>query len=78
MAEQATSVSSETTSQPETAAASPASAAPENPFNRDDIAQFDADDVAAGRSIGVMLSWFFLYTVVVMSLAALWTMSKTM
>lgn len=48
-------------------------AAPENPFDRDDIAQFGADDQAAGRFLGKMLSYFFLYTVFAMSLAAYWT-----
>jgi hypothetical protein len=78
MAEHATSIASETSPEAKAAAESPAAIVPENPFNRDDIAQFDADDVAAGKSIGVMLSWFFLYTVVVMSLAAWWTISQTM
>ena len=42
-------------------------------FNQAEIEQFDADDTVAGRAIGKMLSWFFLYTVIVMSLAAWWT-----
>ena len=46
---------------------------PAMPFDREDLAQFDSDDISAGRAIGKMLAFFFLYTVVVMSLAAWWT-----
>jgi ATP-binding cassette subfamily C protein/ATP-binding cassette subfamily C protein CydC/ATP-binding cassette subfamily C protein CydCD len=38
-----------------------------------DISRFDSDDVQAGRTIGKMLAFFFLNTVVVMSLVAWWT-----
>lgn len=44
-----------------------------NPFEREEVAQFDADDVQAGRAIGKMLSLFFIYTLVAMSIVALWT-----
>ncbi len=46
---------------------SPATAVLENPFDRDEIAQFEADDVAAGAAIGKMLSLLFIYTVIVMA-----------
>ncbi len=46
---------------------------PEMPFDREDLAQFDSDDVSAGRAIGKMLAFFFLYTIFAMSLAAYWT-----
>ena len=46
---------------------------PENPFEKEELAQFDADDVIAGKSIGIMLSLFFLYTMIVMSLVGYWT-----
>ena len=47
---------------------------PDEPmFDVKEIAQFDADDVAAGRAIGKMLSFFFLYTVVAMSIVGVWT-----
>jgi hypothetical protein len=42
-------------------------------FNRQEVAQFDADDVTAGRAIGKMLAIFFLYTVIAMSIVAWWT-----
>jgi len=42
-------------------------------FNQADLDQFDADDTTAGRAIGKMLSWFFLYTILAMSIAAWWT-----
>ena len=46
---------------------------PEMPFDREDLQQFDRDDVSAGRAIGKMLAFFFLYTIIAMSLAAYWT-----
>ena len=46
---------------------------PENPFEREELAQFDADDVTAGKAIGVMLSLFFLYTMIAMSIVGYWT-----
>lgn len=42
-------------------------------FDPKEIESFDSDDTQAGRAIGKMLSWFFLYTIIVMSLAAYWT-----
>lgn len=47
-------------------------------FNHQERAQFDLDDVAAGRAIGKMLGLFFLYTVIVMSAVAWWTYSSAM
>lgn len=45
------------------------------PFSSADLKQFDADDAQAGRAIGKMLSLFFLYTVVAMSIVAYVTYS---
>lgn len=45
------------------------SAATEIPFDRAELEQFDLDDVEAGQGIGKMLSLFFFYTVIVMSLS---------
>ena len=42
-------------------------------FTRTELEQFAADDVEAGSAIGKMLTLFFLYTIVVMSVAAWWT-----
>jgi hypothetical protein len=42
-------------------------------FDAEEFAQFDRDDTAAGSHIGKMLALFFLYTVIVMALVALWT-----
>jgi hypothetical protein len=49
---------------------------PENPFEREELAQFNADDVIAGKAIGVMLSMFFLYTMIAMSIVGFWTFCK--
>lgn len=46
---------------------------PDPHFNKAELAQFDRDDTDAGRAIGKMLSLFFLYTVIVMSICAWWT-----
>lgn len=46
-------------------------------FSRDDLKQFAADDVEAGSAIGKMLSFFFLYTIIAMSLVAWWTVSDS-
>ncbi len=46
---------------------------PEMHFSADDLTQFDADDVTAGRAICKMLSLFFVYTVAAMSIAGAWT-----
>lgn len=46
-----------------------ATAAPEQLFTREELRQFDADDVDAGKNICKMLSLFFFYTVIVMGLS---------
>ncbi|MBT4864873.1 MAG: hypothetical protein HON53_07145 [Planctomycetaceae bacterium] len=46
-------------------------------FSDEEIKQFDADDTEVGSAIGKMLSLFFLYTVLAMSLVAWWTYSST-
>ena len=51
---------------------------PQNPFERDELEQFDRDDVDAGKHIGLMLSAFFVYTVIVMSAAGLVTYLRLM
>lgn len=65
----------ETATAHETPAESPT---PQNPFDPDELEQFDRDDVDAGKHIGVMLSAFFIYTVIVMSVAGLVTFLKYM
>lgn len=45
-------------------------------FRPADIDAFTADDTEAGSAIGKMLAWFFLYTVIVMSISAWWTFSQ--
>ena len=52
---------------------STATAVPENPFEREELAQFDADDVQAGKAIGKMLSLFFLYTLIATAFVGWWT-----
>jgi hypothetical protein len=42
-------------------------------FTENDLDQFGADDNEAGRAIGKMLSLFFLYTVIVMTITGIWT-----
>ncbi len=42
-------------------------------FSRDEMRQFEADDAEAGSVIGRMLSLFFLYTVIVMTISTLAT-----
>ena len=43
-------------------------------FDEQELADFESDDHHAGRAIGKMLAGFFLYTVIVMTLVALWTL----
>ena len=47
-----------------------ATAVAEPPFTREELRQFDADDVEAGKNLCKMLSLFFFYTVLVMGLSA--------
>ena len=42
-------------------------------FERSEMEFFESEDVRAGRALGKMLSLFFLYTILAMSLAAYWT-----
>jgi len=39
----------------------------DQPFNSNELQQFDADDAHAGSAIGKMLALFFLYTVIAMA-----------
>lgn len=59
---------------------SPADATPsaELDFEHDELANFDADDVTAGRALCKMLSLFFLYTVIVMAIAGYWTVTSVL
>lgn len=50
---------------------------PADPFHGEDFAFFDRDDSSAGSHIGKMLAFFFLYTVIVMAIVALWTIAVT-
>ena len=43
-------------------------------FSRDELRQFAADDTAAGRSIGKILSALFIYTLIAMSVVIWWTL----
>jgi len=45
----------------------------ENPFEETELKQFEADDAEAGRAIGKMLSIFFFYTVIVMTISTIAT-----
>ena len=49
---------------------------PEMRFEPTEVEQFDTDDQQAGKAIGIMLSVFFVYTILAMSLAAWWTYSS--
>ena len=42
-------------------------------FSREELSEFAADDAAAGRSIGKILSALFIYTLIAMSVATWWT-----
>lgn len=42
-------------------------------FEKSEIEMFDRDDVTAGTAIGRMLAIIFLYTILAMSIAGLWT-----
>jgi hypothetical protein len=44
-------------------------------FDKTELKYFDTEDTHAGAAIGKMLSLFFLYTVLAMSLVAYWTWS---
>lgn len=42
-------------------------------FTREEIRQFEADDVEAGRNIGKILASLFVYTLIAMSIVTWWT-----
>jgi hypothetical protein len=46
-------------------------------FDKHELAQFASDDQTAGRNICKMLAALFIYTLVAMSIAALWTHKAT-
>lgn len=46
-------------------------------FDKSELAQFVSDDQNAGRNICKMLAALFIYTLVAMSIAALWTHNAT-
>lgn len=43
------------------------------PFDAEELAALDREDVQAGRVIARLLCFFFLYTIVVTALAGWWT-----
>lgn len=42
-------------------------------FVNEELTQFDADDTEAGLAIGKLLCFFFLYTIIGMSIVGYWT-----
>ena len=42
-------------------------------FSREELREFAADDAAAGRRIGMILTALFIYTLIAMSVAIWWT-----
>jgi hypothetical protein len=59
----------QTAATPHSPTAEHADADQEHLFNREELKQFGADDVEAGKNICKMLSLFFFYTVIVMALS---------
>lgn len=45
----------------------------DSPLSAEEFAALDREDVEAGKLIGRLLAFFFLYTIVVTILAAWWT-----
>ncbi len=45
-------------------------------FSPRDVDTFSDDDTVAGGAIGKMLALFFLYTVIAMTISAVWTYSS--
>lgn len=43
-------------------------------FSRQEIRQFEADDVEAGRRIGKILTMLFVYTLIAMSIVIWWSL----
>ena len=52
-------------------------AAPPDPFSAEEYAQFAAEDGRAGRAIGWLLCFLFVYTILVASAAIWWTVTST-
>ena len=53
----------------------PADAAAADPFTAEEYAQFAAEDGRAGRVIGWLLCFLFVYTILVASAAIWWTLT---
>ena len=54
----------------------PTTSAPQpavRPFDAEELAALDQEDVQAGRVMARLLCFFFLYTIVVTAIAAWWT-----
>ncbi len=54
-------------------ATSDAPPVPATPFREEEMRDLDREDVQAGRVMAWLLCFFFLYTIVVTSIAAWWT-----
>ena len=60
------------------AAAQSVTAEPPEPlFAKEELEQFEQEDIAAGRHITKMLALLFIYTVVAMSIVSWWTWNAT-
>lgn len=46
----------------------------ESRFSREELRQFEADDVEAGRRIGKILTSLFVYTLIAMSVVIWWSL----
>jgi hypothetical protein len=74
---------SETAVQTDSAHASPvvdatgADLSAENPFDRDDLVEFKAEDTEAASNIGKMLTAFFFYSLLAMAFVSWWAWSAT-
>lgn len=56
-----------------TSHASPTSDQQHNPFSKEELRHFEDEDAEAGSAIGKMLSLFFFYTVIVMTISSVAT-----
>lgn len=72
-ADQTAQPPAEATTAPESSEHGAAAAVEAPLFDRTELEQFDQDDQSAGRAIGKMLTLFFFYTVIAMSLVVWWT-----
>lgn len=61
---------------PENVAESAAASTPEPLFSNVEVREFENEDIDAGRAIGKMLCFLFIYTVIAMSVVSLWTVSS--